>query len=87
MNVSFYLDYLFNYICPTVAGGDPFPGVYMRDIPALLKNGYRMSRPKFISPKLYVFFYKLTVEFTVQNNSQSFHPAGVFRSQINIYFA
>jgi len=34
-------------------GGDPFPGVYMRDIPALLKNGYRMSRPKFISPKLY----------------------------------
>lgn len=34
-------------------GGDPFPGVYMRDIPALLKNGYRMSRPKFVSAILY----------------------------------
>ncbi len=33
-------------------GGDPFPGVYMREIPALLKNGYRMTRPKFVSPKL-----------------------------------
>ena len=35
-----------------VLGGDPFPGVYMREIPTLLKNGYRMSRPKFISSKL-----------------------------------
>ncbi|KAJ7381377.1 Fibroblast growth factor receptor 4 [Desmophyllum pertusum] len=34
-------------------GGDPFPGVYMREIPTLLKNGYRMSCPKFVSPKLY----------------------------------
>ncbi|KAL9964482.1 hypothetical protein ACROYT_G028129 [Oculina patagonica] len=34
-------------------GGDPFPGVYMREIPTLLKNGYRMSRPKFVNQKLY----------------------------------
>ncbi|XP_068691310.1 proto-oncogene tyrosine-protein kinase receptor Ret-like isoform X2 [Montipora foliosa] len=34
-------------------GGDPFPGVLMRDIPALLQYGYRMSRPKFINSKLY----------------------------------
>ncbi|XP_022801984.1 proto-oncogene tyrosine-protein kinase receptor Ret-like [Stylophora pistillata] len=34
-------------------GGDPFPGVYMRDIPALLKDGYRMPRPKFVSEKLH----------------------------------
>jgi len=34
-------------------GGDPFPGVYMREIPALLKEGYRMACPKFVSPKLY----------------------------------
>ena len=36
------------------SGGDPFPGVYMREIPALLKEGYRMTCPKFVSPKLYV---------------------------------
>lgn len=36
------------------SGGDPFPGVYMREIPALLKEGYRMACPKFVSPKLYV---------------------------------
>ena len=34
------------------SGGDPFPGVYMREIPALLKEGYRMACPKFVSPKL-----------------------------------
>ncbi|CAH3159135.1 unnamed protein product [Porites evermanni] len=34
-------------------GGDPFPGVYMKDMLVLLKKGYRMPRPKFISPKLY----------------------------------
>ncbi|XP_074633471.1 fibroblast growth factor receptor 1-like isoform X1 [Acropora palmata] len=34
-------------------GGDPFPGVYMRDIPALLESGYRMSRPKYVNSKLY----------------------------------
>ncbi|PFX18410.1 Fibroblast growth factor receptor 1 [Stylophora pistillata] len=34
-------------------GGGPFPGVYMRDIPTLLKDGYRMARPKFVSEKLY----------------------------------
>ncbi|CAH3157631.1 unnamed protein product [Porites lobata] len=34
-------------------GGDPFPGVYMKDMIVLLKNGYRMSRPKFISQTLY----------------------------------
>ncbi|XP_068691325.1 proto-oncogene tyrosine-protein kinase receptor Ret-like isoform X3 [Montipora foliosa] len=34
-------------------GGDPFPGVLMRDIPALLENGYRMSRPKYINSQLY----------------------------------
>nr|XP_058941782.1 fibroblast growth factor receptor 3-like [Pocillopora verrucosa] len=34
-------------------GGDPFPGVYMRDIPAMLKNEYRMPRPKFVSAKLF----------------------------------
>ena len=36
----------------SVSGGDPFPGVYMKDMLVLLKKGYRMSRPKFISPKL-----------------------------------
>ncbi|XP_067044403.1 fibroblast growth factor receptor 1-like isoform X2 [Acropora muricata] len=34
-------------------GGDPFPGVHMRDIPALLENGYRMSRPEYVNSKLY----------------------------------
>ncbi|CAH3188569.1 unnamed protein product [Porites evermanni] len=34
-------------------GGDPFPGVYMKDMIVLLKNGYRMSRPRFISQTLY----------------------------------
>ncbi|XP_068732562.1 fibroblast growth factor receptor 4-like [Montipora capricornis] len=34
-------------------GGDPFPGVLMRDIPTLLENGYRMSRPKYINSQLY----------------------------------
>ncbi|XP_068731747.1 fibroblast growth factor receptor 1-like [Montipora capricornis] len=34
-------------------GGDPFPGVFMRDVPTLLENGYRMPRPKFINSKLY----------------------------------
>ena len=34
------------------AGGDPFPGVCMREIPSLLKKGYRMPCPKFVSPKL-----------------------------------
>ena len=33
-------------------GGDPFPGVCMRDIPALLESGYRMSCPKFVNSKL-----------------------------------
>ena len=37
-----------------LTGGDPFPGVYMRDIPALLRNGFRMSRPKFVSATLWV---------------------------------
>ena len=35
-----------------VLGGDPFPGVYMRDIPALLESGYRMSRPKYVNSEL-----------------------------------
>lgn len=34
------------------SGGDPFPGVYMREIPALLKEGYRMACPKFVNRKL-----------------------------------
>lgn len=36
----------------SILGGDPFPGVYMKDMIVLLKNGYRMSRPKFISQTL-----------------------------------
>ena len=35
-----------------ILGGDPFPGVHMRDIPALLESGYRMSRPKYVNSKL-----------------------------------
>jgi len=34
------------------SGGDPFPGVYMREIPTLLKEGYRMACPKYVNPKL-----------------------------------
>ncbi|KAL9964826.1 hypothetical protein ACROYT_G028517 [Oculina patagonica] len=47
-------------------GGDPFPGVYMREIPALLKNGYRMTRPKFLSPKL----YNIMMECWKKNSSE-----------------
>lgn len=34
------------------SGNEPFPGVSMREIPALLKEGYRMARPKYVSLKL-----------------------------------